>query len=460
MKLFRRPVSLICRGRSYAVHAIPRREERLTRIQNGMVVLGHETHSPVVTMAVVYNSGARHESDADIGLTHCLRMAVTQSGRKATPFGIARNLQQIGSTLMCTTSREQTIYSVQCMRDYVAPAISFLGEIAAAGPFKHWELEDAEERLKFDLDVYASSPNARLLDAVHKAAFRGTLSRSLYMNPDRIGSYSTKALDAFVSKHYVTENAALIGIGIDQFQLSGLTRRMILRTNTVTSDSGRKTKAPPPPDSTNVPSKFHAGGEVRVETSSPLVHAALVTEGVNLTSSALPAIYVLQQALGGTSFVQRGSNSSSKILKAASAVTGQPFTAQCFSASYTETGLFGIQAAASHFDIGKVLRAIVTTLKEIGSKGAFTDGDVQSAKARVKMLLEMSAEDPLALVESFSTQIFQEDVLPLTSRDFAAVVDSVTTEDVNQVAKQLLSGKMSMAAVGNLIQTPYLDELV
>jgi len=49
------------------------------------------------------------------------------------------------------------------------------------------------------------------------------------------------------------------------------------------------------------------------------------------------------------------------------------------------------------------------------------------------MLLEMSAEDPLALVESFSTQIFQEDVLPLTSRDFAAVVDSVTTEDVNQV---------------------------
>ena len=68
------------------------------------------------------------------------------------------------------------------------------------------------------------------------------------------------------------------------------------------------------------------GGEVRVETSGPLVHATLVTEGVNLTSGALPAIYILQQALGGTSFVQHGSNSSSKILKAASAVTGQPFT--------------------------------------------------------------------------------------------------------------------------------------
>jgi len=43
-----------------------------------MAVLGHETHSPVVTLAIVYNTGARHESDDEIGLTHCLRMAVNQ----------------------------------------------------------------------------------------------------------------------------------------------------------------------------------------------------------------------------------------------------------------------------------------------------------------------------------------------------------------------------------------------
>lgn len=67
------------------------------------------------------------------------------------------------------------------------------------------------------------------------------------------------------------------------------------------------------------------GGEVRVEMPDPLVHAAIVTEGVNLTSNHLPAVYVLQQALGGTSFVQYGANSSSKLLKAASSVTGQPF---------------------------------------------------------------------------------------------------------------------------------------
>jgi len=45
------------------------------------------------------------------------------------------------------------------------PAISFLSEVAAAGPYKHWELEDSEPKLKVDLEVYARSLDARELHA-------------------------------------------------------------------------------------------------------------------------------------------------------------------------------------------------------------------------------------------------------------------------------------------------------
>ena len=80
------------------------------------------------------------------------------------------------------------------------------------------------------------------------------------------------------------------------------------------------------------------GGEVRVETPGPLVHAAIMTEGVNITSNELPAIYVLQQALGGQSFVQNGLNSSSKLFKAASSVTGQPFAVSTTTLALILTG--------------------------------------------------------------------------------------------------------------------------
>jgi len=52
------------------------------------------------------------------------------------------------------------IFSTVGIFCYRVPAISLLGEIAAGGPFKHWELEDSEARLKVDLDVYSSSLSA------------------------------------------------------------------------------------------------------------------------------------------------------------------------------------------------------------------------------------------------------------------------------------------------------------
>ena len=58
-----------------------------------------------------------------------------------------------------------------------------------------------------------------------------------------------------MNKHYVTENLALIGIGIDQLQLSELTRRMIMRP--AAESTGTKAKALP--DSVDVPNKFHPG---------------------------------------------------------------------------------------------------------------------------------------------------------------------------------------------------------
>jgi len=42
------------------------------------------------------------------------------------------------------------------------------------------------------------------MDAVHKAAFRGTLGRSLYMNPDHVGSHSTKAVSTALLLHCST----------------------------------------------------------------------------------------------------------------------------------------------------------------------------------------------------------------------------------------------------------------
>jgi ubiquinol-cytochrome c reductase core subunit 2 len=453
MKSIRAPISSILRGRTYAAQAATKHADRklnpspqdvkVSRLPGGVVVMSLETYAPVSTLAVVYNTGSRSETHSELGLTHCLRMAVTQSAQKVTAFGIAKNLQQIGSSLTCTTSREQTIYSVQCLRSHFATGLQYLDQVASTPAFKPWELTDAQSRLKLDLELYSKSLDAMLMDALHKAAFRDTLGQSLFMNADRIGSYSPQALEAFVEKQYVSHNATVIGVGIDHDALVQAAKKLSVRQGAAPNV---------------VKSKYHAGGEVRVDAPGKLVHAAVVSEGIALGSKDVVPAYVLQQALGGSASIQYGLNASSKINKAAQSVTNQPFTASCLTVNCSDSGLFGIYAVADTFNIGKVLRSVLNAMSQTVKNG-FTDAEVQRAKARVKLLVEISAEDSVAVLDSLSTQGIYTNQ-PLTATQLSRLVDQVTVDDVNRVAKQLTSGKPSMAAVGNLVNTPYLDELL
>lgn len=73
-------------------------------------------------------------------------------------------------------------------------------------------------------------------------------------------------------------------------------------------------------------------GEHRIDRQSPLVHAAIVTEGISNESADVLAIGVLQLVLGTGPYVKYSSNlASSKIGKAASSATSSPFAVgNCF----------------------------------------------------------------------------------------------------------------------------------
>lgn len=48
-----------------------------------------------------------------------------------------------------------------------------MNDIVFAPEFRPWELEDAIPRLRVELALYKNNQAARLMDALHKASFRG-----------------------------------------------------------------------------------------------------------------------------------------------------------------------------------------------------------------------------------------------------------------------------------------------
>jgi ubiquinol-cytochrome c reductase core subunit 2 len=453
MKSFGRSVVSAAKGRSLAGQAAVKQTEqrfkpspqdvKITKLPSGIVVASLEDYSPVSRLAVVYNAGSRYEPADNLGITHSLRVATNLSSKKATAFSIAKHIQQIGGDLSCTTHREQVFYSVSCLRKHLATGVDILNNVATGQVFKPWEVSDSASYQKKDLAVYLNSPEAQLIEALHKVAYRDTLGQSLYMRQEKVGKFSPQSLEAFVKSHYVSHNAAVTGIGVDHDALVHLARKLTVAPG----QAPEKKKA-----------KYH-GGEHRIDQVSPLVHAAIVTEGLSFESTDVLALGVLQLVLGTGPYVKYSSNLvSSKIGKAAAAATSNPFAASAICASYSDSGLFGFQVTSAAKDAGKVLKAIIGVLGQ-ATKSSVTDAEVQRAKLQLKACINMDAESAVERLHWIGAEVLLSgQVIGLDQFDSA--IDKITLEDVNKVAKKIVNGKPSMVAIGDLTHTPYLDELV
>ncbi|KAI0216681.1 Cytochrome b-c1 complex subunit 2, mitochondrial [Lamellibrachia satsuma] len=453
MKASGRSLFAAIRGRSYASQAATKQAERpllakqdakLTRLPNGMIVASVENNSPVSRIAVFYNAGPRFEGN-DSGITHAVRSAASLSSTQATAFGISRNIQQIGGNLQCTSTREHMIYSVECTRNNLETGVEQLSYVTTSPAFKPWEVKELDSRLQLDLAILQQQPEIRLIEALHRASFRNTLGNSLYTPDYCIGSYSAEQLAEFVSSNYISGNMSIVGVGVDQEDLLQFVKKYF---NKVGSGNGPSIEK----------AKFH-GDEVRINAPGSLIHASIASEGLSLGDSKLMAQGVLMHLLGTGPHVKYGlNNATSKLGQAAAANTSGPFSATAISASYSDSGLFGFQVIAPAADASKVLQAMVDATNKT-TEQKIQDADVARAKKQLKVAMASRMEDQSVILQYMGISSLLGGQV-LSYNDLEAAIDKVTVADVEEVAKKVITGKPAMAVVGNLKNTPYLDQLL
>ncbi|XP_067670729.1 cytochrome b-c1 complex subunit 2, mitochondrial-like [Haliotis asinina] len=429
-------------AQSEAGVSLPKQAPKLTKLPNGMIVASLENYSPLSSVAVVVNAGSRFESGDNLGVTHCLRVAAGLSTQKASQFKITRSVQQVGANLQCTTTREYMSYSSDCTRDNVDEVVDFLREVTTSPSFKPWELADLQSRLDLDLAILDAQPQVKLFELLHQAAFRNTLGRSVYAPEFMVGKYSPEQLLHYIKNYYTGERMALVGAGVDHDVLVNLAKKF-----TPFSSAGAASE----------PARYYGGGELRVANSNPLTYAAVAVEGPSLSAKELLPAGVLQNIMGIGPYIKYSPNTTvSKLGQAVSGACSQPFAVSCINANYTDGGLFGFSAVAQPNEIGQVLRAAFNQFASV-TKGV-TDQEVARAKNQLKANVLMAMESQSGVMVDLAEQALgHQQIIPV--EEVARMIDSITTADVVNVAKRMINGKPSMAAVGDLSGTPYLDEL-
>lgn len=417
-------------------------DAQVGHLSNGVKVVTLENYSPVAKVVVVINAGCRFEQTSNLGITHCLRNAAAQATEKSTYFGNVRNLEHMGATLSATSTREHLFYTMNCLRNNLPDALPFLANITTKPSFKPWEISDGAPRLKLDLTHFRASPYLRVTEDVHAAAYRQTLGRSIYCPEYMIGKYNSKMLSDYWNMYCTVGRMALVGLGMPHAQLVHLGNNLF--------------QPAPNKEVIGGTAKFF-GGEIRTQTDSSVVYASIVTEGATLSNTKdVVALFLMQRIMGTGPAIKYGSPASLLNTALAKTATG-PFAISALNANYSDSGLFGFTLAGQAEDMAKLLQAAIGSCRQL----AFTEEQFKTAKKQLLTWMLMQGEDQDEVALSLGGQIMHLDkVFHYTHDKARALLESVTLNDLNSVAKRVLTGKPAMAAVGDLHNTPHLDQLI
>ncbi|XP_076451696.1 cytochrome b-c1 complex subunit 2, mitochondrial-like isoform X2 [Babylonia areolata] len=416
---------------------------KLSRLPNGLAVASIENNSSVCRVALVANAGSRFEDIDNLGITHCLRLASGLSTKKSTYFSITRTLEQAGAEFTCSSSREYMFYKVDCLRNQLDLVSKKLVQITSAPAFKPWELSDLNQHLRLDLAKLQTQPNILVYDLLHQAAFRDALGRSLYAPEHMVGKYSPEQLMHFMKSYYSTGRLALVGVGISHEELIDYS----LKFNPFAAASIAHDKAK------------YFGGEIRQDTGGDLTYAAVAFEGPSLADSDLLHAAVLQNLMGmGPAIKYSAGTSSSPLAYAVARATSQPFAISCINVNYTDSGLFGFYVIGRPKEMEKVLHAAYKQFDKVLRRD-FEEKDVARAKKQLKAQISMYREGADALIYDLGEQALGSNEI-LTTTDLLSFVNSINTSDITKLAKKLADRTPTMAAMGNLSYTPYIDKLV
>uniref|UniRef100_A0A8C8HQ30 Uncharacterized protein n=1 Tax=Oncorhynchus tshawytscha TaxID=74940 RepID=A0A8C8HQ30_ONCTS len=401
---------------------------QVTKLPSGLVIASLDNYSPASRIGVFVKAGCRYESPDNQGVTHLLRLAANLTTKGASAFRICRGVEAVGGSLG----------SVSVIYDTV---MEYLINVTTAPEFRPWEVSDLTSRVKMDRALAAQSPQMGVIEGLHGAAYKNTLSNSLYCPDYMVGHVDADHMHNFIQNNFTSARMALVGLGVDHDVLKQVGEQF-LNIRSGMGTAGTKAQ--------------YRGGEVRVQNGSSLVHSAVVSEGAAVGTDEVMAFSVLQHVLGVGPHIKRGSNSTSKLIQGVAKATADPFDASAFNVNYSDSGLFGVYTISQSAAAGDVIKAAIGQVKAVAS--GVSEADLTRAKTQLKAEYLMSLESSEGLLDAMGSQALTRGAYH-SPEVIAQMIDSVSATDVANAANKFVSGKKSMASSGNLVKTPFVDEI-
>lgn len=406
---------------------------RRTTLPGGLRVVTEfipSVHSASVGLWV--GVGSRDEGRSVAGAAHFLEHLLFKSTPTRSAVQIAQAVDAVGGELNAFTAREHTCYYAHVLDDDLELAVDLVADVVLRGRCAADDVEVERDVVLEEIAMRDDDPEDTLGDVFLAAMFGDhPVGRPVIGSVESVTDMTRTQLHSFHVRRYTPERMVLAVAGnVDHAKVVRLARKHF----------GPKLAA----EATPTPPR-KGTGKITTEPTLQLVNRD--TEQTHMFLGVRTpgrhwdhrwALAVLNGALGG--------GLSSRLFQQIRETRGLAYSVYSTIDTFSDAGALSVYAGCLPERFDEVVRVTTDVLADIGRDG-ITEGECRIAKGSLRGGLVLGLEDSASRMH----RLGRSEMNYGSHRSIAEtlqLIDAVTLEEVNGIARQLLSQPFGAAVLG------------
>eukprot|EP00824_Muranothrix_gubernata_P021031 TRINITY_DN4316_c0_g1_i1.p1 TRINITY_DN4316_c0_g1~~TRINITY_DN4316_c0_g1_i1.p1 ORF type:complete len:499 (-),score=81.33 TRINITY_DN4316_c0_g1_i1:9-1505(-) len=430
------------------------REYNITKLENGFTVLTESPSFPSnICMGILMDVGARDESPENSGACQALKniyLKTLKHTNETINYGM---VQMSGGDFSMEYDQEKTMFRANCLEHDVIDMFQMMVDCAMEprsliasniARVKNHKIQNLNKYMKQE-DPFSNTVSQDILTTGFGYSTLGMPLSGMESNVENI---NYKTLSDFMLEKFTPNKCVITASGVKNHkEFVDLVKEKFYDFL-------------PQPSHLNVREKAkYIGGEARENLETPMTQIALGFETVPWTDENMAAFNVMNTIIGSATPFSQGGPGKGMHCRAISNVFHKYGIVQefsCFNNHFSDSGMFGINIVGSS-SYNEMLLDIV--LRELnGLREPIPVEELNRSKNLLKINVLLAMERQIDRLEEVAKnyQTFGE----LTFHKYCELIDKVTSQQINQLAEEMLKGRPSMVVKGmNQSQLPGVDQI-
>lgn len=391
---------------------------------DGLRVIHLPSPSPVVYCGYALNAGTRDEREGEEGMAHFCEHITFKGTERRRARHILNYLDSVGGDLNAFTGKEDTVYHAAVLRDNVDRAVDILTDIVFHSVYPQGEIDKEVEVICDEIESYNDSPSELIIDEFENILFRGhALGHNILGNADCLRTFVSADVRGFAARLYLPDNAVFFAYGDVDFgrivRLLGRAGHDIKPDTLHVFDNNRHDTMP-----------VYMPQRKELAMNTHLSHVVIGNRSYGAGHRRRMALYLLNNIMGGLAMTSR----LNITLRERHALV---YTVESYMSTYSDTGVWGTYLGCDPHNTERCIALVRSEMARFAAN-LLSDLQLSRAKKQIKGQIAVACDSREGFALDFGRTYLHYGKEKDIARLFADI-DAVTTEDIQETAKEVFS---------------------